>query len=40
VVWLGGTARTQFDVDKAETVARKTDGVRTVKNHIIVKSDP
>jgi hyperosmotically inducible protein len=39
VVWLGGTANTQRQVDKAEEVARKTDGVRAVKNHIIVKSD-
>ena len=39
VVWLGGTANTQLQVDKAEYVARKTDGVRAVKNHIVVKSD-
>jgi hyperosmotically inducible protein len=39
VVWLGGTARSQFDVDKAESVARKTDGVRSVKNHIAVRSE-
>jgi hyperosmotically inducible protein len=39
IVWLGGTANTQFQVDKAEDIARKTDGVRAVKNHITVKSD-
>ncbi len=40
VVWLGGFARDQMDVDRAESVARKTDGVRAVKNHIMVKSEP
>ncbi len=39
VVWLGGSASTQLQVDKAEEVARKTDGVRAVKNHIVVRSD-
>jgi hyperosmotically inducible protein len=39
VVWLGGTANTQLQVDKAESVARNTDGVRAVKNHIVVRSD-
>jgi len=39
VVWLGGSASTQLQVDKAEEIARKTDGVRAVKNHIAVRSD-
>jgi hyperosmotically inducible protein len=39
VVWLGGTANTQLQVDRAEDIARKTDGVRSVKNHITVKSN-
>ena len=39
VVWLGGSASTQLQVDKAEEIARRTDGVRAVKNHIVVRSD-
>jgi hyperosmotically inducible periplasmic protein len=39
VVWLSGSASTQFQVDKAESVARGTDGVRAVKNHIVVRTD-
>jgi hyperosmotically inducible protein len=37
VVWLSGTATTQGQIDRAEAIARSTDGVRAVKNHIVVK---
>jgi hyperosmotically inducible protein len=39
IVWLSGSVSTQFQADKAETVAKGTDGVRAVKNHIVVRSD-
>ncbi|MBV8636044.1 MAG: BON domain-containing protein [Burkholderiaceae bacterium] len=39
VVWLTGHARTDSDVKKAEAIARQTDGVRAVKNQIVVKAD-
>lgn len=39
VVWLGGFASSQEQVEKAEAIARHTDGVRVVKNHIIVQAD-
>jgi hyperosmotically inducible protein len=39
IVWLGGSAADQVQVDKAESIARNTDGVRAVKNHIVVKAD-
>ena len=40
VVWLSGSAPSQALVDKAELIARKTDGVRAVKNQIVVKEQP
>lgn len=34
VVWLGGTAKSKAEVDKAESIAKQTDGVKSVKNNI------
>ncbi len=39
VVWLSGTARTQEAIDKAVSIARETEGVKDVHNHIKVKKD-
>ena len=39
VVWLSGTARSQDAVEHAVDIARDTDGVRGVKNHLKVKAD-
>ncbi|MES1981735.1 MAG: BON domain-containing protein [Pseudomonadota bacterium] len=38
VVWMSGTAATQAEADKAVAIANGTEGVKTVKNHITVKS--
>jgi len=37
VVWLSGTAKTQAEIDQAVTIARNTEGVKSVENHIKVK---
>lgn len=37
VVWLTGTTKTQADLDKAESIARGTEGVVIVKNDLKVK---
>ena len=39
IVWLGGTARSQEAIDKAVSIARSTEHVKEVKNHITVKTD-
>jgi hyperosmotically inducible protein len=39
VVWLGGYAKTQAQVDAAVATANDTAGVRAVKNNIMVKAD-
>jgi len=39
VVWLTGSARTQEAADKAEAIARATEGVKAVHSHIKVKKD-
>jgi hyperosmotically inducible protein len=39
VVWLSGSARTQAAIDKAVEIARGTEGVRDVKNDLVVKKD-
>ena len=39
VVWLSGSAASQAAVDRAVDIARDTDGVRGVKNHLAVKAD-
>jgi hyperosmotically inducible periplasmic protein len=36
VVWLSGTAPTREASDRAETIAKETDGVRGVHNNIVV----
>ena len=38
-VWLSGTTHTMDASEKAEQIARNTDGVRSVKNHIQVRAD-
>lgn len=37
VVWLRGTAKTQADIDQAVTIAKDTEGVTSVKNHIKIQ---
>jgi hyperosmotically inducible periplasmic protein len=37
VVWLSGTTRSRDAAEQAEDIARHTDGVRSVKNHIAVR---
>ena len=39
VVWLSGSARTQEAADKAEAIARATEGVKAVHSHITIKQD-
>ncbi|MFI4888903.1 MAG: BON domain-containing protein [Steroidobacterales bacterium] len=39
VVWLSGHARSQDAIDKAESLARETEGVKDVRNHIKIKKD-
>jgi hyperosmotically inducible protein len=39
VVWLTGSARTQAAVDKAASIARDTEHVKTVHNDIKIKKD-
>ena len=39
IVWLTGTANTQAEVDKAVTIARNTEGVKTVKSDLKVQKD-
>jgi hyperosmotically inducible periplasmic protein len=38
-VWLSGTARTQEAVDQAMTIARGTEGVKSVHSDLTVKKD-
>ena len=38
-VWLSGTARTQEAVDQALTIARGTEGVKSVHSDLTVKKD-
>jgi hyperosmotically inducible protein len=37
VVWLSGTAKTQAEIDKTLSIARGTEGVKSVENHIKIK---
>jgi len=37
VVWMSGTAKTQEEVDKALSIARGTEGVKSVKNDVKVQ---
>ena len=39
IVWLTGTANSQAEVDKAVTIARNTEGVKTVKSELKVQKD-
>jgi hyperosmotically inducible periplasmic protein len=39
VVWLRGTAGTQEAADKAEAIARETEGVKAVHSHIRIKKE-
>ena len=39
IVYLSGSARTQEAIDKAVSIARETEGVKSVKNKLIVKLD-
>ena len=39
VVWLKGTARTQEAADKAESIARETEGVKSVHSEIRIRKD-
>jgi hyperosmotically inducible periplasmic protein len=39
VVWLTGSARTQEAADKAEAIARGTEGVKAVHSNIKIKKD-
>ena len=39
VVWLSGHARSEEAIEKAVSIARETEGVTEVKNHIHVKKD-
>jgi hyperosmotically inducible protein len=39
VVWLSGSARSQDDIDKAVSIAKGTEGVVSVKNHLKVRKD-
>ena len=38
-VWLSGTAHTQAALDQAVSIARKTDGVKSVHSTLTVKKD-
>jgi hyperosmotically inducible protein len=37
VVWISGTAKTQQDVDKAVSIAKNTEGVKSIKNDVKVQ---
>jgi len=39
VVWLSGTARSQEEIDQAMSIARGTEHVVAVKNHLTVKKE-
>ena len=39
IVWLSGSARTQEALDKAISIARETEGVKSVKSELTVKKD-
>jgi len=39
VVWLTGTARTREAADKAESIARETEGVKAVHSKIKIRKD-
>jgi hyperosmotically inducible periplasmic protein len=39
VVWLTGSARSQEAIDKAVTIAKGTDHVKSVHNGLVIKQD-
>ena len=39
IVWLSGTANSQEEVNQAVTIARNTEGVKSVKNELKVQKD-
>jgi hyperosmotically inducible periplasmic protein len=39
IVWLTGSARTQEGVDKAVTIARETEHVKSVHSDLTIKKD-
>ena len=39
VVWMTGTANNQDEVDKAVTIARNTEGVKSVKSELKIQKD-
>ena len=39
VVWLRGHVRSQEQIDKAVSIARETEGVTEVRNHLRIKTD-
>jgi len=39
VVWMSGTANSQEEVDQAITIARNTEGVKTVNSELKVQKD-
>lgn len=39
VVWLSGTARSKDAIEHAVDVARNTEGVRDVRNELVVRPD-
>ena len=39
IVVLSGTAKSQFDKDRAEAIARNVSGVKMVENNIAIKAD-
>jgi hyperosmotically inducible periplasmic protein len=39
VVWLSGSARSQADIDKAVSIAKATEHVKSVHNEIKIKKD-
>ena len=39
VVWMSGTANSQAEVNQAITIARNTEGVKTVKSDLKVQKD-
>jgi hyperosmotically inducible protein len=39
VVWMSGHARTQQEIDRAVSIARETEHVKSVHSSIIIKKD-
>jgi hyperosmotically inducible protein len=39
IVWLTGTANNQLEMDQAVTIARNTEGVKSVKSELTIQKD-